>query len=118
VDEWGFDQKSGIDECYLQLDDTERRPAMANPEYAGRADAIGQKSDPPVHIKSGGTGKTVSEGPEVHRSNSEHYIEFAHPSSYPVVRVEAPEAFQNLSSFTATFRDKTAGHLRSPPSPF
>jgi hypothetical protein len=99
LDEWGFNEKSQIEECYLVLEDGTRKDGGDHPEYpASRKDAIGRKSDA-VNVRSGATVKVVSKGTEIHRNNGEAHMEFGNPSINPVVRVEAPETLQVWCSF-------------------
>jgi hypothetical protein len=68
VDEWGFaEAQSGIDDYYLEMDG-DRKPSYDNPEYAGKPDAIGKKTDV-VIIKSGGTVRAVGRAHEMPRWN-------------------------------------------------
>jgi hypothetical protein len=99
LDEWGFQEKSRIEACYLILEDGTRKDAGDHPDYpATRKDAIGRKSDP-VEIKSGATVKAVACGIEIHRDNGETHMEFSQPSINPTVRVNSPETFQVSCTF-------------------
>jgi hypothetical protein len=97
LDEWGFEEKSHVEECYVQSGDT-RKDAEASPDYKNKIEAIGLKSEV-LDIKSGDTVKTVSKGYEVHRKNGEIHMEFSHPSTNPVVRVEVPAGIQESCTF-------------------
>jgi hypothetical protein len=83
----------------LLLENT-RKDAVAHADYVNRTDAIGRKLDA-VQIKSGATVRSVVKGSEVHRKNGQIHLEFGHPSTNPIVRVEAPEAtkYRALSAF-------------------
>ena len=98
VDEWGFPgTHSAIEELYLEAGGS-RMPSNDNPDYQGKADAIGKKTGE-VTIKSGATVRVVSRGYEIHRRNSELHMNFTHPSTGPVVRIELPEDFDHSCTF-------------------
>jgi hypothetical protein len=97
LDEWGFADKSEIEACYLMADGTTTN-ATENPEYENKKDAIGRKSEP-VAVKPGAIIRTVVKGFEIHRDNDQVHMEFGHPSTNPVVRVEAPQGISHSCSF-------------------
>jgi hypothetical protein len=99
LDEWGFQEKSKIEECYLLSEDGTRMDGEDHPLYPPeRKDAIGQMSKP-IQVRGGATVKVVTKGSEIHRSNSETHMEFGCPSTNPTIRVEAPETLQVWCSF-------------------
>jgi hypothetical protein len=97
LDEWGFADRSTIEECYLLFDSTTKN-ATNNPAYDGKTDAIGQKSEE-VAVKPGAIVRTVAKGFEIHRSNGELHMEFRYPSINPIVRVETSSGISHSCTF-------------------
>ena len=93
VDEWGFPERSAIDQCLV-----EGATTVDNPDYAGKTDAIGKRTES-VEVKSGATIKSITRGSEVHRDNGELHMSFAHPSINPVVRVETYDGLSHSCTF-------------------
>jgi hypothetical protein len=97
IDEWGFDEHSQIEECYLESDGA-IKVATDNPDFVGKVDAIAKRSDM-VSVKPGLSVRVVYRGYEIHRKNSEIHMEFSNPTTNPTVRVETPQGISHSCTF-------------------
>ena len=87
LDDWGFDTRSFVSECYLLLENGEK--ISSGPEYNPRGGAVGRHTEY-VTFAPGNTVTLISVGTEIKRANDDLMMYYSYPTVSPSVTVLCP----------------------------